>query len=117
MKYLKKSLFIVLAGVVTLVVVGCSGKAISIENPEPKVYENVKGDGREISASASGFQLFLFIPISINNRQEVAYTLLKEKANGGYITDVKIRESWAYAFVGTVYKTTITATVYPKGEI
>ena len=38
----------------------------------------------------------------------------KYEANGGYITDVKIKESWAYALVGTVYKTTITATVYPK---
>ena len=57
--------------------------------------------------------MLLLIPININDRQERAYTLLKAQANGGFITDVKIKESWTYAFVGTVYKTTITATVYP----
>lgn len=114
MKYFKKSLSVVLISMMTLVLVGCSGRPVSIANASPKMYENVKEKGREISASASGFQLLLFIPININDRHDVAYALLKNKANGGYITDVKIKESWTYAFVGTVYKTTMTATVYPK---
>jgi hypothetical protein len=112
MKYLNKILTFVLISVVSLVLIGCSGKPISIPNVEPEVYKQKKNQGHEISASASGFQLLLFIPININDRHDVAYSLLKAKANGGHITDVKIKESWTYAFVGTVYTTTITATVY-----
>jgi len=114
MKYLKKSLSVILISMVTLLLVGCSGRPISIASTPPKLYEGAKNQGREITASASGFQLFLLLPIRINDRQARAYDLLKDKAHGGYITDVKIKESWAYALVGTVYKTTITATVYPK---
>lgn len=69
--------------------------------------------GRTISASASGFQLLLFIPISINDRQERAYSILRGQSGGDYITDVKVKESWIYALVGTVYKTTLEATAYP----
>ena len=100
--------------IATLLLVGCSGTPVYIESTAPKLYENVKDKGREISASASGFQLLLLIPIDINERQKTAYDLLKAQAGDGYITDVKIQESWTYAFVGTSYKTTMTATVYPK---
>ena len=116
MKNINKPLSMVFASVMALVFIGCSGKSITIENPQPQEYENVKDKGREISASASGFQLLLFIPINVNSRQNTAYALLKDKADGGYITDVKVKESWYYAFVGTVYKTTLTATVYSKAD-
>jgi len=114
MRKLNKIIKIGLVSVIGLLLVGCSGKPISLPSTPPKVYEDTKKHSYEISASASGFQLLLFIPIDINDRQETAYRLLKEKARGGYITDVKIKESWTYAFVGTSYKTTMTATVYPR---
>jgi len=114
MKYLRKSLNVILVSLTTLVLIGCSGKPISIPSIDPKEYKDDKNKGHEISASASGFQLLLFIPINVNDRQDVAYNRLKSKANGGNITDVKIKESWTYAFIGTVYETTITATVYNK---
>lgn len=70
--------------------------------------------GRKISAAASGFQLLLFIPININDRQERAFQTLLGQAGGDYVTDIKVDESWTYAFVGTVYKTTIEAMAYPQ---
>ncbi len=114
MKQLKKIFITTVISLVGFVFIGCSGTPVYVESVAPKLYENVKDKGREISASASGFQLLLFIPIDINERQKTAYELLKAQAGGGYITDVKIKESWTYAFVGTSYKTTMTATVYPR---
>jgi len=114
MKNLKKIIAISLFSVIGLLLVGCSGKPITLPTKSSSDYKKLKKYSYEISSSASGFQLLLFIPIDINDRQERAYMLLKEKAKGGYITDVKIKESWTYAFVGTSYKTTMTATVYPK---
>ncbi len=114
MKKIQKTLAVVSISIVTLALVGCSGTPVYMESTAPKLYENVKDKGREVSASASGFQLLLFIPININDRQERAYESLKAQAGSGYITDVKIKESWTYAFVGTSYKTTMTATVYPR---
>lgn len=99
---------------IVLGIVGCSGTPVHIASQSPKLYEHTKDQGSQITASASGFQLLLFIPIEINERQERAYQLLKAQAGGGYITDVKIQESWTYALVGTVYTTTMTATLYAK---
>ncbi len=56
----------------------------------------------------------MFIPISVNDRHDQAYNILKGQANGDYITDIKVTESWTYAFVGTIYTTKMTATAYPK---
>lgn len=105
--------FVFLSGVIVLQ--GCSGVPVKmgvsaetdlaeydLENPELK------------SISASGFQLALFIPIVVNNRHERAYAALQREAGDGLIGDVRITESWTYAFVGTVYKTTIHANVYPR---
>lgn len=114
MKYVRKIIAFASLGIFGFFVVGCSGTPIYIETPNIKSHESSKGKAREISASASGFQLLLFIPIDINDRHEKAYQLLKAQAGGGYIADVKIKESWTYAFVGTVYKTTLSATVYPR---
>lgn len=46
--------------------------------------------------------------------KKAAYKLLQAQAGDGYITNVRIKESWTYALVGTVYKMTLTATVYPR---
>jgi hypothetical protein len=70
--------------------------------------------GRTIKASASGFQLLLFIPININDRQERAFQLLQAQAGDDYITNIAVDESWTWAFVGTVYRTTLTADAYPR---
>lgn len=114
MKWMQKIFTILSIVVFGFMILGCSGTPIHVESVQPKLYENSKDKGKEISATASGFQLLLFIPIEINDRHKRAYDLLKAQANDGYITDVKVQESWSYAFVGTVYTTTITATVYPK---
>ncbi|MFT5835699.1 MAG: hypothetical protein ACI9RG_000592 [Sulfurimonas sp.] len=116
MNLIKKAIPLVLLSLTLLSLVGCSGRPVHIKNV-PYLYENAKGEGKQITAVSSGFQLLLFIPININDRQERAYALLQAKAGDGIITDVKIKESWKYAFVGTIYRTTMTATVYPKQSI
>jgi hypothetical protein len=93
---------------------GCSGKPITFNSVDPKLYAEKKAEARTITSEASGFQLLLFIPIGVNDRHEQAYNALKGQANGDIITDIKITESWTYALVGTVYTTKMTATVYPK---
>jgi hypothetical protein len=110
-RYIASSLLIT---AVSLLMVGCAGKPITFQSVPPQKYENVKDKGREISASASGFQLLLLIPIDINDRHERAYELLKAQAGNGYMTNIRIEESWTYALVGTSYKTTLKATLYPK---
>jgi hypothetical protein len=112
-----------LIGLMTLALVisilsmsGCAGKPIKVGSVDQQVdLSNIDlTKGRSISASASGFQLLLFIPISINDRHERAYQILRGQAGNDYVTNVKIKESWTYAFVGTVYTTTIEATAYPR---
>jgi hypothetical protein len=114
MKKITKIVGTTLMASVGMLLIGCSGTPVQIQTASPKLYENFKDKGKTITASASGFQLLLFIPIDINDRQQRAYQLLEAQAGEGYITDVKMKEEWTYAFVGTSYKTTFTATVYPK---
>ena len=97
-------------------IAGCVGKPIKFKTAD-KQLDTAKIDltmGRSISGSASGFQLLLLIPISINDRHERAYEILRGQAGNDYIANVKIKESWTYAFVGTVYTTTIEAVAYPR---
>ncbi len=92
---------------------GCAGKAVQIESIADQAYDASKG--REVVVSASGFQLLLVIPIRINSRQARAYQALRNMAGDDYvITNVRVQERWTYAFVGTVYTTTMRATLYPK---
>lgn len=114
MKSAKYILSVLTIAMTALWLVGCAGNPITFKSIDPKSYADVKDKARTITATASGFQLLLFIPIGVNTRHESAYGLLLAQADGDYITDVKIEESWTYAFVGTVYTTTITATAYPK---
>ena len=94
---------------------GCTGAPVSFNTVNPQISrDNIDFEkGRDLSASASGFQLLLLIPININDRQERAYQILRGQAGNAYISDIKIKESWTWAFVGTVYKTTIEAKAYP----
>ncbi len=114
MNFFKKLLSIALVAIFAVWFIGCAGKPISFKSIDPKNYADVKDKGRTITASESGFQLLLFIPIDINTRHVRAYNQLLAQAHDDYITDIKIEESWTYALVGTVYTTTITATAYPK---
>lgn len=102
--------------VVSLLLAGCSGAPIN--TGEANQYTGSANidtyRGRKISATASGFQLLLFIPISVNSRQERAWNQLLAQAGGDYVTNIKINESWTYGFVGTVYRTTLEATAYPR---
>ncbi len=117
MKSVKKSALLVIVASLCFVI-GCSGaptklglgtvdKGVDIKNCD-------LGRGRTITAEASGFQLLLVIPIGINDRQQRAFQLLRAEAGADYISDIKIQESWTYAFIGTVYRTTMTATAYPR---
>lgn len=114
MKALKKVLIVVSVVVFGVWMGGCAGKPVTFKSVDPKEYADVKDQGRKITASASGFQLLLFIPIGVNDRHQNAYGQLLAEANGDYITDVKIEESWTYGLVGTSYTTTMRATAYPR---
>lgn len=112
MIYIKKMTNILLAGLVVLSVVGCSGRPINIPAIPEESYQDLEDRGRPLQATASGFQLLLFIPIGVNDRVEEAYSQIKAQAGSDYIADVKIKEEWYWGFVGTGYKTTITAIAY-----
>jgi len=88
-------------------ITGCAGTPVSlgtrVSGPVPT------GPERSITAEACGFQLLLFIPISINGRMERAYRQIEAQAAGDFITDVKVQEQWTYGLVGTLYCTTLQA--------
>lgn len=107
MKRLKRIILFVMS----VLIIGCSGTPVKIDSLPKQPIDTTKG--RVISAQACGFQLLLLIPIMINERQSRAYQELLNAAGREYITDVKIKESWTYAFVGTVYCTELEATAYP----
>jgi hypothetical protein len=91
---------------------GCAGTKVQfIDAPVAKLDLT---QGRDIQASASGFQLLLFIPISINDRMERAYDSLMAKGGRNHVAEISVQESWTYALVGTVYTTTLTARAYPE---
>ena len=110
MKHLSKTLLLSL----TLLLSACAGTPVKLGNVSALDQIDTSAPGEKLTASASGFQLLLFIPISVNSRQSSAYAQLQEQAGDRLLTDVKVTESWRYAFVGTLYTTTIEATAYPK---
>jgi hypothetical protein len=92
---------------------GCVGSPITFKSLTDVKYDATKG--RTVKGSACGFQLLLFIPISINDRYERAYALLLIDAGPGYyVTDIKVSESWWYGLVGTGYCTDLSAVAYPQ---
>jgi hypothetical protein len=103
-----------LAGIATAgLLTACAGTPVSlgtrVTGPVPT------GAERTITAEACGFQLLLFIPISINSRAERAYRELEAQAGGDFITNVQVQERWTYGLVGTQYCTTLQAkAVRPK---
>ena len=98
--------------IVAISLLSCSSHPIKIPNTTDEAIDKTRG--RRIAAQAGGFQLFLFFPININSRQLRAYEALKAQAGDDFITDVKVRESWYYAMVGTIHWTQLEATAYPR---
>lgn len=102
-------LFIISAIIVLLA--GCNSTPVTIPNVPAKA--PAKGQSmlvQSISAEDCGFQLLLFIPIGVNERQSIAYSkLVKQAPEGAKISDIKMEESWYYGLVGTGYCTKFTA--------
>ena len=100
---------------ITLGCINCSGRPIKLicVNQCSNMANVDFSKGRTISSTAFGLQLFLFIPIAINSRHARAWHALLAQAGADYVTDVKIKEDWTWAYVGTVHSTTIEATAYP----
>lgn len=98
-----------------LILQGCAGTPVHMgaSNDFDRTAFDMENP-KKVAISASGFQLMLFIPIAINSRHERAYSAIEAQAGDGLISDVQVKESWSYAFVGTVYKTTIEANIYPR---
>lgn len=110
MKFFKQSILISSLVVLT----ACNGTPARLGSTTVDAPQNVDfSKGRPISAHACGFQLLSFIPIAINRRMQNANEDLIAQASGDYISEVKITESWKYAFVGTVFCTELSAMSYP----
>jgi len=91
---------------------GCYGIPVKFNTMPAQSYDATRG--RTVEGSACGFQLLAFIPISINDRAWRAYSELVQEAGADYVTDIKVKEKWYYAALGTVYCTEMQATAYPK---
>lgn len=99
----------------TLLLASCGGVPARLGQPS-EMTQGKKFDmknGRTVSSQACGFQLFLFIPIVTNHRAAIASSSLQEEAGNGLLTDIRVKETWTYAFVGTLYCTVMEGTVYP----
>jgi len=111
MKNILKSCLVILAA--SAMLAGCAGPSVRMGNVTDQSQLDLT-KGRTIYGNAAGFQLLLLIPIAVNGRQERAYQDLLAQAGDDVITNVKITESWGYAFVGTIYQTKLEATAYPR---
>jgi len=90
---------------------GCVGTKIEFESVSKG---QISGAGRQISGEAGGFQLLMFFPVSTNSRHRRAKEALMQQARGDLVTDIKVTESWTYAYFGTFYTTRLDATAYPR---
>jgi len=99
----------------TAVLASCEGAPVRLSQtsdmPQGQKYD--MGKGHTVTAKGCGFQLFLFIPIVTNQRAEIAFRGLRSQAGNGYLTDIRVQETWTYAFVGTLYCSVMEGTVYP----
>jgi len=109
-------LTVALLMIASIALAGCTGTAVQVGTPAERVDLSAIdfSKGRKVTGAASGFQLLLLIPISLNSRHDRAYTALLAQAGGDYVTDIAVTESWAWGFVGTVYTTTIEGMAYPE---
>ena len=109
---MKKRIGGMIALLVALLNAGCQGTRVEFK----EVFRDRLDltSGRKIIGKASGLYLFEAIPIAVNDRQMRAYQRLKEEAGSEYITDIRISDSWKFAFIGFKYSTIMTATAYPQ---
>jgi hypothetical protein len=112
MKPFTKIATCVLLVIASIVSTGCAGTPVPLGSTPDIPHDSSKG--RSVSGSASGFQLLLFIPIQVNSRHKRAYDELLAQANGDYVTDVRVKESWTYALVGTIYTVHMDAMAYAR---
>ena len=105
-----------IAGVFVLASIsfGCVGTKVHFADAPVDKLDLARG--YKVTGRASSLHLFGFIPVGLNNRQVNAYERLKEEAGNDYLTDIKIQDSWKFAFIGEKYGTTLTATAYPDKD-
>ena len=90
---------------------GCTGTVVKFNTMREQPYDATQG--RVVKGAACGLQLLVFIPISLNDRHQRAYTELVSEAGDDYVTEIKVNEKWYYAVLGTVYCTEMQAMAYP----
>jgi hypothetical protein len=90
----------------------CTGVPVRIGDQVPSDVDRTKG--RAVFGTATGYQILQCIPYDNNDRHQRAYEQLRQNAGEAYVTDVAVKESWTYLFLGTAYTTTFRATAYPK---
>lgn len=90
----------------------CTSVYVDLPSPDPATID--VANPRTISSQRCGFQLLLLIPIGVNGRLDRVWTDLRNQAGRDVIGDVSLRESWKWAFVGTLYCSELVAKAYPK---
>ncbi len=112
---MKNRLFFLLTALFMVLCAGCSSVPVRMdtidETVDPQEIDFTRG--RPVSVTVHGYQLCLFIPISLNDRYERACQMLRGQAGKDYLGNVRIKESWTYLYIGTEYTTTIDAMAYP----
>ena len=104
-----------MAGALALAVLGAGCVGTQVEFPKSVTTERLDlSHGRPVVGRASGFNLFECIPIGVNTRQSRALENLKMEAGSDQLTDIRVKDSWTYLFVGVKYGTTMTAMAYPE---
>lgn len=91
---------------------GCTSGPVQLQTAQ--AFDSSYQRSRNVSSSACGFQLLMFIPIRINSRFQRAYDQLATLAAGDPIGEIQVQEFWRYAFLGTSYCTQLVAKVYSK---
>jgi hypothetical protein len=101
-----------LALLVLLPFAACVGNTYSVPTP---AYDAAKYDVvGDAATTKTGIMLLQLIPIGQNNKIERAMQLLMKEKGGDALTDVKIRESWFWAYVLNGYSVKIEAKVLKK---
>lgn len=90
-----------------LLIVGCTSIPKRMGAIPGRPYE-VVGRGE---ASAGGFMLLQFIPISHNSKLERAYDAAVSQHNGDDIINPTITESWFWAYIGNGYRISVEGDV------
>src|SRR5439155_27240873 len=86
---------------------GCVSKPLKIETRTGSNYEEL-GEGQ---GSATGIMLFNFIPIGQNERFVRAYEAAVKSKGGDALLNPEISERWFWAYVVSLYRTTVRGTV------